>query len=345
MTVRAGWAQTGEYTGGDDRMVLAGLVLPDAGPFAREGVLRGPIDPTYGGRLFAQAGSGWNTTVAPGSAVVTPQVEGGGCFIASVDEAETVVHDAASGTQNRIDRIVLEILDPEYSGSETGAQITIIKGTGTTGSPSLPAIPAGMVSLDLSQALIPAAAGDMTAATYTDLRAFTAASGGVVYCPSSTLVPPNPWPGLVVWRNDLATLQVYVSDALGWRSVGGIPSNAVASTGSNGASTLGTYLTATSLLFTVPAGARFIRAMGWLQGVLRDWRPLVRITGSGSIGTFTPSHRLANGITGDGSTFSFPVGPQWATAPTPGTYTISLQYNQNVAAFSAVTGYLLVDAI
>lgn len=151
------------YSGEDLRRVMGGLITKNGGVIpARSGVLQWlGLYPSL---------SGTTVSVTAGECVIGTSK---GAYVTGADAAETVGTLAASDATNpRIDRVILEVRDPDNGGAAgRDAVLRIVTGT-PAATPSAPAIPA--LSVLLGTVNVPAGTGTPT---MTDSRDFTSAAG------------------------------------------------------------------------------------------------------------------------------------------------------------------------
>src|SRR5579875_163818 len=134
---------------------------------------------------------------ASNPAVMSVQVASGQCFVTGTitstqgtyvctnDAPVTLAIAAADPTNPRIDSIVMQVQDPAYQGSVTGASLVVITGT-PAATPAAPALPAS--SLLLANVAVAANATSITSTNITDERTYTAALGGSIVGPSAARV-------------------------------------------------------------------------------------------------------------------------------------------------------------
>ena len=194
-------------------------------------------DITSAGQLRARTGlfpNGSNpanlVTVGALQAKVTPfqafvagtssNTQGG--YRVTCDNEVTLTFDPGSGTNPRVDLVVLRVRDDPYDASGTQAgSVEIIFGIPAI-SPTAPAVPASC--LPLWQIPIPANASSGNpidfAGTRVDRRAYTVAAGGLVPVASQAdrdgIVAP--FEGMQVWRMDRDWVETH--DGTAWRVQG-----------------------------------------------------------------------------------------------------------------------------
>jgi hypothetical protein len=169
--------------------------------------------------------SGLVATVSPFQAFVagTSAATQAG-YRVTCDDPVTLTFDAGSGTNPRIDLVVVRVRDDPYDGSGFQAgTVEIIFGVPAV-SPTVPSVPESC--LPLWQVPVPANASGGNpinfAGTRVDRRIYTTASGGLIPIASQTerdgVVAP--YSGMSVWRADQNWAETY--DGTAWR-VQGVP--------------------------------------------------------------------------------------------------------------------------
>lgn len=175
-----GWMQAlSTHTAAQMRTYLASL---QAGGYPDNTALRarGGVHPTFGTQLaVTQQGSpDMSVLVAPGAASIPGSLSSSqGNYFAVNDAAVTLSIAAAHATLPRIDIVVMNIRDAQYSGSSNDAQLQVITGTPAS-SPAAPTAPDN--SITLAQVAVAALASSITNANITDTRRYMAAVGGVI---------------------------------------------------------------------------------------------------------------------------------------------------------------------
>lgn len=215
MTIYVHQVQTGpdsqnarsEYSALDDRYRHMALVGQTSTPLApRPGVIWSP------GALEVTAQDTPNRTVrvGPGNALIATTAGDGGLYPFANDSSENVNINAAGTTNDRLDLIVAKVYDGDAGSTEGDGYGDILYVPGTpSSSPVVPSVPAdggyeplAMISMEANQTTV-------TDDDITDLRRFTAASGGVLYAPDENYLTdlvatfPDPLsmpvPGQLVW--------------------------------------------------------------------------------------------------------------------------------------------------
>lgn len=181
-----------DYAGADYRRAMSGL----AAPGKTAGTVRtGALDP----RALAGAVSGTEVLVTPGPVIIDAGGKGGYLTGLSAQMSAGTL-TAADPTNPRLDRVVLEVLDPDNGspgGTEPGAQLRIIPGT-PAALPGLPAQPP--LSFFIGEVSVPASG--QGAPVFTDRRTFTAAAGAPVIMDKAERDAMTPYPGLEIIRSD-----------------------------------------------------------------------------------------------------------------------------------------------
>jgi hypothetical protein len=170
----------------DGLVTSMGLPLVTTGDtYPRGGVLGRQISGVTGSSgfnsLFVHAPtvpSGLQFVVEPGSAIVPSSGASGGYLVDS-KTALTLTLDAANASNPRIDRVYLQVSDILALAASTLVQIAVVTGTpaGTPTTPSLPSASTGVQYLDLGTIRVPAAATNLTSATFFDTRRGTSVNG------------------------------------------------------------------------------------------------------------------------------------------------------------------------
>jgi hypothetical protein len=144
-------------------------------------------------------GSSGELAVTAFNSNMTVTVDSGWCVIAGSEVAnqgyyecyndaqKIVVVPASDPTYGRIDLIVAQVLDAQYSGTLNTFQIIDVPGIPSS-SPVVPAIPKN--SIVLAHVSVPALASTLNYTNLTDYRQFTSAAGGVrVFNTYNTVTP------------------------------------------------------------------------------------------------------------------------------------------------------------
>lgn len=205
MTVRTPplWLQAGAYPAEDDRGLISAV-------FPGEGVLLpGDLAVTQRG-----AGANMSVDVAGGRCVVAgDQATYEGSYFMENRGTTNVPLSASDPTNPRIDRIIAEVLNQEYSGVDNLWQLRAMTGT-PAGSPSAPALPNNAISL--ATVAVAAAAASITNANITDLRPRAYGFGSTIICTSSTR-PSSPFEGMEIYETD--TDKVLIYSGTGWATI------------------------------------------------------------------------------------------------------------------------------
>lgn len=169
------WLQSGAYTAEHDRFVGTALLNPGTSLTGRGGVRR-----VVGDEFLVTASS---------PAALTVEVARGMAFVqgsyTSTQGVYTVVNDGifslsigtAHSSLQRIDLIVLEVLDATYAGVSNVAQVRVLQGT-PGASPAPPTAIGSFIAL--AQVLVPPGAVSIVSANITDLRPFSAGLGAPI---------------------------------------------------------------------------------------------------------------------------------------------------------------------
>lgn len=184
MTIRTPyWLQNGTYTGDDDRLTLQTLL----GGSPNQSVVSGVIGPTD--FKVTQTGTpSMLLNVNSGAAWVDGQNSATeGVYASLVDDTtQQVTITTANGTNPRIDLVVLQVRNSEYSGAHDDAILTVVKGTAAA-SPVAPALSANQFLL--AQILVGTSVTSITTANITDKRVLFAPLNLLRGIPSGRLTP------------------------------------------------------------------------------------------------------------------------------------------------------------
>lgn len=210
-----GWIQAlNTHTAAQLRMYMASL---QAGTFSTATTLRarGGVHPGFGQELVTtQAGSPNMTVLVEAGACSVPGSESAsqGNYFVINDAQVTLSIAAAHATLARIDIVVVNVRDAQYSGVNNDAQLQVITGT-PAGSPVAPAAPNN--SITISQIAVGAAVTSIVNANITDTRDYAAALGGLINtrniaaAPTSTQITE----GQQIWSNAGNSLHVWDGSA------------------------------------------------------------------------------------------------------------------------------------
>lgn len=155
--------------------------LSSGDAFPRPGVLGRVASSVTGANgvnsLFVHAPatpSGLQFVVESGSAIVVSS-GASGAYLVNSKTALTLTLDPANASNPRIDLVYLQVSDILSSASATLVQIAVVTGTpgSTPTTPSLPTASTGVQYLTLGSIRVPAAATNLTSATFADLRVGT----------------------------------------------------------------------------------------------------------------------------------------------------------------------------
>ena len=123
---------------------------------------------------FAVSVSGSSAVISAGCAVVTPALSTNGSYWVSSGSSNTVSIPTKHTTYDRVDVVGLKVLDGSADSSgRYEAAATVVPGTASP-SPQAPTLPTGV--LPLAELRVRSAGG----ISATDIREYTAASGGVI---------------------------------------------------------------------------------------------------------------------------------------------------------------------
>jgi hypothetical protein len=175
-----------------------------------------------------QRAAGANNSVdvqAGGIIIPGTEVTNQGYYYAVNDSVVNIpMSTAAHGSLPRIDSVVVDVRDGQYSGLNNDARITYQAGTAAA-SPSAPDLAAlGYKNfIRLANISVPANDNTITTADITDQRITTggraSAVGGLITCTSSTR-PALPRPGQLIWETNTQNLLVNAGTATSptWQS-------------------------------------------------------------------------------------------------------------------------------
>jgi len=116
---------------------------------------------------------------------------------------------ASDPTNPRIDRIIAEVLNAEYSGVSNLWQLRVMTGT-PAGSPSAPALPNNAISL--ATVAVAALASSITNTNITDLRTRAWLHQSTITC-TSTSRPASPFEGMRIYETNTDQELVYTGSA------------------------------------------------------------------------------------------------------------------------------------
>lgn len=190
------WLQSGSYTAEDDRRLLS-TIFGDS-----EGIIHA------GDLAVTQRGAGANMSVdiAGGRAVVKGDLSTyEGVYFMENRGVTNLAISASDPTNPRIDRVVAEVLNAEYSGASNLWRLRVITGTAAP-SPVAPALPDNCISL--ATVAVAALASSITNANITDARTRASILRGTVICTSTTR-PAVPFEGLEIYETDTDKKFVY----------------------------------------------------------------------------------------------------------------------------------------
>lgn len=218
MTVQAmPWAIQGQsHPAENARNVIASIfgapvaALVEAVGITTAGGSHGVILP--GDLVVTQRGAGANMSVdvAAGRAVVRSTEASSiaaGAYTFLNDATVNLVVSAADPTNPRIDLVIAQVRDSNYSGASTDARLTVVTGT-PAASPVVPAVPDSCVVL--AQVAVAAAVGSITNAVITDKRTRAYTLGGLAAYAGSTLRPSGAslYEGLLALDTTLNRLEI-----------------------------------------------------------------------------------------------------------------------------------------
>lgn len=224
-------------------LVVTGLTLMSGTAQVQSGVFGG------GGGMNVTAPGGMNVRVATGYCVVA-SASGStfGGYLTGQGSAATLSVATSDPTNPRIDLVIVSVTD---NGSATSSGVVqIITGTPAS-SPSPPALPSGASSFALAQVAVAANASAITSGSITDVRAFTAASGGIVPMQS---VSSGPGGHGGLYTHDLSTGRLWYNPAGGPTQPQVLPFAPVMAARTSDKPFSGSETTVLSVSFTSPGG-------------------------------------------------------------------------------------------
>lgn len=198
------------------RAAYGGLI---AGSFSASPSLRarGGIHPWQGGvyRVQQAASPNMSVDVLSGMAFVTGTQSNVQSVYAVVNDATVNLAITTADPSNpRIDIVVLKVEDTFYSGVTDLASLAVVVGT-PSGSPAAPSAPAN--SIVLAQVAVGAGVTSIVNANITDTRSYYAATGGTIYCTSSTRPGSGTVPtGQVIYETDTTRFNLWNGSAWTW---------------------------------------------------------------------------------------------------------------------------------
>jgi hypothetical protein len=156
------------------------------------------------------AGANMSVDVAAGRAVIRSTEASSlaaGAYTFLNDATVNLSISAADATNPRIDLVIAQVRDSNYSGANTDARLAVVTGT-PAASPSPPAVPDSCVVL--AQVAVAALASSITNANITDKRTFAYALGGLAKYAGSTFRPSGAslFEGLLALDTTLNRLEI-----------------------------------------------------------------------------------------------------------------------------------------
>lgn len=201
------WLQSGAYPAEDDRRLIA-TIFSDS-----EGIIL-PTDLAVSQR---GAGANMSVDVAGGRAVVKgDQATYEGSYFMENRGVTNLTIAAADPTNPRVDRVIAEVLNQEYSGVSNLWRLRVMTGT-PAGSPVAPTLPVNAISL--ATVAVAALAGSIVNANITNLRTAAWIGNGTIIC-TSTSRPASPFEGMEIYETD--TDKTYIYGGAAWFQSGGI---------------------------------------------------------------------------------------------------------------------------
>lgn len=210
-----GWIQAlSTHTAAQLRMYTASML---AGTSTSATVLRarGGVHPGFGSELaVTQAGSPNMSVLVESGACSIPGTESStqGNYFAVNDAQVTLSISAAHATLARIDIVVVNVRDAQYSGANNDVQLQVVTGTPAS-SPVAPSAPAN--SITIAQVAVGAAVSSIVNANITDTRDYVAAVGGLINTRNIAAAPTSAQitEGQFIWSNSGDTLHIWDGSA------------------------------------------------------------------------------------------------------------------------------------
>lgn len=199
------WLQAGSYPAEDDRRLIETIFA------SSEGVILGDdLEVTQRG-----AGANMSVDVAGGRCVIKGDLSTyEGSYFMENRGVTNLVIAAADPTNDRIDRVIAEVLNSEYSGASNLWQLRVMTGT-PAGSPVAPTLPDNAISLATVQ--VDNLQASVVDADITDTRTRAWIGNGTIICTSTTR-PSSPFEGMEIYETD--TDKNYIYDGTTWRKFG-----------------------------------------------------------------------------------------------------------------------------
>jgi len=190
------WLQAGTYPAEDDRRLIA-TIFSDS-----EGI----ITPTDLAVTQRGAGANMSVDVAGGRCVIKGDLATyEGSYFMENRGVTNLTIAASDPTNPRIDRVIAEVLNAEYSGVSNLWRLRVMTGT-PAGSPSAPALPTNAISL--ATVAVAALASSITNANITNLRTAAWIGNGTIICTSTTR-PTSPFEGMEIYETDTDLTYIY----------------------------------------------------------------------------------------------------------------------------------------
>jgi hypothetical protein len=175
------WLQAGSSSAENDRLSTQGLFAGVPGILVGDTGSSGELAVTaFNGNMTVTVDSGW-------CVIAGTEVTNQGYYECYNDAGKIVTVPASDPTFGRIDLIVAQVLDAQYSGTQNLFQIIDVPGI-PSATPAVPATPKN--SIVLAHVAVAALANTLNYSTLTDERVFTSVAGGVrVYNTFNTFTP------------------------------------------------------------------------------------------------------------------------------------------------------------
>lgn len=180
----AAFIQAGSYSALSDRLHITSCRFLPVSASTTATTARGGFLMGQSNRMANFVMNNWDVTVGPFAAIVENTFATNGGEYLVLNTSNTVVTvTASSPTTNRIDIVGVRVQDAFYSGALNQADIVVVQGTATAGTPADPTLPSSF--LPIIRVTVNAAT---TTGVTTDLRRRTAPLGSVYqpYTPQLT---------------------------------------------------------------------------------------------------------------------------------------------------------------
>lgn len=208
------------HTAAGDRMMLSGLISgissSGSGMRGRQGVTQkaGKL------KVQAQGSPAMAVDILSGQAYITGTENTiQGVYSCVNDATVSLAITTAHATLPRIDIVIAQVQDTQYSGAVNAWSLVVVAGT-PAASPVAPTAPNN--SIVLANVLVGAGVTSIVNGNITDTRQYVSAEGGVVVCTSTTRPNPGPsgsnivFPGQLIYESDTDRLWQLKSGLAYW---------------------------------------------------------------------------------------------------------------------------------